>query len=78
MIPVLPKGEIRCVKNVSTISQFKIPSCEKNATPFGFTRICLFINTIFKDDNTPVICIHGPAYGDSLVIAGVRCWTITF
>ena len=27
---------IRCVKKVSIISQFKIPSCEKNATPFGF------------------------------------------
>ena len=40
-------GEIRCVK-------FKIPSCEKNATPL------LFIYTIFKGDNTPVICIHGP------------------
>ena len=25
-----------------------------------------------------LICIHGPAYGDSRGIAGVRCWTITF
>ena len=24
----------------------------------------LFINTLFKEDNTPVICIHGPTYGD--------------
>ena len=38
----------------------------------------LFIYTIFKEDNTPVICIHGPTYGDSRGIAGVRCWTITF
>ena len=30
------QGEIRSVKNVSIMSQFKIPSCEKNATPFGF------------------------------------------
>ena len=28
-VSVLLKGEIRCVKNVSIISQFKIPSCEK-------------------------------------------------
>ena len=34
-VSVLIKGEIRCVNNVSIISQFKIPSCEKNATPFG-------------------------------------------
>ena len=38
----------------------------------------LFIFTIFKEDNTPVICIQGPTYGDSRGIAGVRCWTITF
>ena len=38
----------------------------------------LFIYTIFKKDNTPVICIHGPTYGDSRGIAGVRCRTITF
>ena len=25
----------------------------------------LFIYTIFKDDNAPVICIHGTTYGDS-------------
>ena len=31
------------------------------------------IYTIFKEDNTPVICIHGPTYGDSRGIAGVRC-----
>ena len=49
---------IRCVKNVSIISQFKIPSCEKNAPPFGF--ICFIFYTIFKEDNTPVIFIHGP------------------
>ena len=39
---VLLLGEIRCVKNVS-ISQFKIPSCEKYATSFGFicfTYLC--------------------------------------
>ena len=35
-VSVLLLGEIRCVKNVSIISQFKIPSCEKNATLFGF------------------------------------------
>ena len=34
-VSVLLKGEIRCVNNVS-ISQFKIPSCEKNATSIGF------------------------------------------
>ena len=38
----------------------------------------LFIYTIFKEDNTPVICIHGPHLRDSRGIAGVRCWTITF
>ena len=38
----------------------------------------LFIYTIFKEDNAPVICIHGPTSGDSRGIAGVRCWTITF
>ena len=38
----------------------------------------LSIYTIFKEDNTPVICIHGPTYGDSRGIAGVRYWTITF
>ena len=37
-VSVLLQGEIRCVK-------FKIPSCEKNATPFGF--ICLiYLNNI--------------------------------
>ena len=35
-VSVLLLGETRCVKNVSIISQFKIPSCEKNATTFGF------------------------------------------
>ena len=32
----------------------------------------LFIYTIFKEDNTPIIkfCIHGPTYGDSRGIAG--------
>ena len=25
----------------------------------------LFIYTLFKEDNVPVICIHGPNYGDS-------------
>ena len=35
-VSVLLYGEIRCVKNVLIISQFKIPPCEKNATPFGF------------------------------------------
>ena len=38
----------------------------------------LFIYSIFKEDYTPVICIHDPTYGDSRGIAGVRCWTITF
>ena len=41
---VLLKGEIRCVKNVSIISQFKIPSCEKNATPFGFSCFIYLYN----------------------------------
>ena len=67
-VSVLLYGEIRCVK-------FKIPWCNKNATPFGF--IC-FIYTIFKEDNTPAICIHAPHLRDSRGIAGVRCWTITF
>ena len=35
-VSVLHLGDIRCIKNVSIIIQFKIPSCEKNATPFGF------------------------------------------
>ena len=51
-VSALLLGETRCVKNVSIISQFKIPSCEKNATPFGY--ICFFY-TIFKEDNTPLI-----------------------
>ena len=50
-VSVLLYGEIRCVK-------FKIPSCEKNATPL--VLFALFVYTIFKEDNTPVICIHGP------------------
>ena len=33
----------------------------------------VIICTIFIEDNTPVICIHGPTYGDSRGIAGVRC-----
>ena len=36
----------------------------------------LLIYTIFKEDNTPVVCIHGPTYGDRRGKAGVR--TITF
>ena len=43
-VVVLHKGEIRCVKNVSIISQFKIPSCEKTATPFGFIRLIHLYN----------------------------------
>ena len=35
-----------------------VPSCEKNATPLVLS--VLFIYTIFKEDNAPVICIHGP------------------
>ena len=37
--------------------------------------IALFIYTIFKEDNAPVICINGPP---PTGIAGVRYWTITF
>ena len=29
----------------------------------------LFIDTIFKEDNSPGICIHSPTYGDSRGIA---------
>ena len=38
----------------------------------------LFIYTIFKEDNAPVILSTAPTYGDSRGIAEVRCWTITF
>ena len=48
---VLLYGEIRCVK-------FKIPSCEK--MQLHLVLFALSIYTIFKEDNTPVICIHGP------------------
>ena len=51
-VSVLHKGEIRCVKNVS------IPSCEK--MQLHLVLFALFIYTIFKEDNAPVICIHGP------------------
>ena len=42
-VSVLHQGEIRCVKNVSIISQFKIPSCEKNASPFVFIYFVYFL-----------------------------------
>ena len=48
---VLLYGEIRCVN-------FKIPSCEK--MQLHLVLFALFIHTIFKEVNTPVICIHGP------------------
>ena len=38
----------------------------------------LFIYTIFNKDDTSVICIHGPTYGDSRGIAGVGCLAVTF
>ena len=47
-----------CVNNVSIISQFKIPSCEK--MQLRLVLFALFIYTKFKEDNIPVICIHGP------------------
>ena len=40
------------------ISQFKIPSCEK--MQLNLVLFALFIYTILKENNTPVICIHGP------------------
>ena len=50
-ISVLLYGEIRVVK-------FKIPSVRK--MQLHLVLFALFIYTIFKEDNTPVICIHGP------------------
>ena len=58
MFQIYIKGEFRCVKNVSIISQFKIPSCEK--MQLHLVLFALFIYTLFKKDNAPVVCIHGP------------------
>ena len=40
--------------------------------------LALFVYTIFKEDNTPVIVSTASTYGDSRGIAGVRCLPITF
>ena len=44
--------------NVSIISQFKIPSCQK--MQLHLVLFALFIYKLFKEDNALVICIHGP------------------
>ena len=71
-VSVLLKGEIRCVKNVSIVSQFKIPSCEKR-----FYLLYLFIQYLKRIKHQSFVST-APTYGYSLGIAAVRCWTITF
>ena len=69
-VSVLLYQEIRCVK-------FKIPSCEKNATPFRVFLLYLFIQYLKRIIHQSFVST-APSYGDSRGIAGVRCWTITF
>ena len=47
-VSVLLKGEIRCVKNVSIISQFKI-----KCNSIWVYLLYLFIHAIFNEDNSP-------------------------
>ena len=71
-VSVLLKGEIRCVKNVSIMSQFKIPVCS-----IWFYLLYLFIQYLKRIIHQSFVSTT-PIYGDSRGIAGVRCWTITF
>ena len=54
-VSVLLYGEIRCVK-------FMIPSCEKNATPFGFYLLYLFIQYLKRIVHQSFI-FTAPTYG---------------
>ena len=65
--------------NVLRIIRLLVSSryCRVRKMQFHLVLFALFIYTILKEDNTPVICINGPHLRDSRGIAGVRCWTIT-
>ena len=65
------------VKNVSIISQFKIPSCEKNATPFGFICFVYLYPWISRGkvlDNYFLIvpAVLGKCWG--ITLGHLPCW----